>query len=407
MVQAYADQSVLMDFFDAPYIIVMHRDQEQAMELKVYLERQGFQVDLAHSGEEVYHLIYDLHPDLLILDLVMPDIDSLELCQQIKQDRRLGYLPVIMMTETQEENQRLAGMLSGADEYLSKPVVHKELLLRVQALMWNKQRIDNLLEQKKNLADSLATRDAELKEARLIANQVKMLQRHFIHNVNHELRTPLLQIKSSISMLSDIIRSAVSNKQAHTLAEMATQATARLEGVVQNITQLEVFENTRREPMVLKYAISAATKHFHRSWSHQEDTKRIQTYLGVDLPPVIGDQRAVTRILIALIENALKFSEPVQNVEISIRWLREDNVAWVGVKDYGIGIPEDKLEEIFEPFTQLDMGSTREYGGLGVGLTIAQMLARGMGTQIHVNSSVDEGSLFWFVMPILEDFEQE
>jgi two-component system phosphate regulon sensor histidine kinase PhoR len=247
-------------------------------------------------------------------------------------------------------------------------------------------------------------RDAELKEARRIANQVKMLQRHFIHNVNHELRTPLLQIKTSISMLSDIIRTAVSNKQAHTLAEKATQATARLEGVVQNITQLEVFENSRREPMVLRYAISAATKHFSRSWAHQEDTKRILTYLGVELPPVIGDQRAVTRILIALIENALKFSDADKNVEISIRWLREDNVAWVGVKDYGIGIPDDKAEEIFEPFTQLDMGSTREYGGLGVGLTIAQMLARGMGTQIHVKSTVGEGSLFWFVLPILEDF---
>lgn len=394
-------QSVLMDYFGSPHLVIMESDSQHAQELAQYLERQGFRVSVATSGQAVRDLITRQAPDLLIFDLIMPDVDSLELCQKIKLDSlALGYLPVIMLTETQEEHQRLAGMLSGADEYLSKPVVPKELLLRVQALLRIKRQIDQLTDQNATLVTDLEEHRAELEEAHQVAEQMRLLQRHFIHNVNHEFRTPLLQIKSSIAMLSTILKREVDNSQAHKLAAMATQATARLEGVFQNIAQFEVFENIRREPLVLKHAINSAVKHFQRSWAHQSNQQRIQTYLGVELPPVLGDQRAVTRLLINLIDNGLKFSEPDQPVEISVRLLEDQGVAWVGVKDHGIGIPPDRIDDIFKPFSQLDSGSTREYDGLGVGLTIAQMLARGMGTSIDVRSTPGAGSLFAFTLPL-------
>lgn len=406
MVEAYKKHSELVDFFDAPFLLLLHRDQKQALTLKDYLERQGFKVELVYLDHQAYTVVHEKKPDLVIVDTDKPDLEALDLCQTIKQDRSLGYLPIIMLTEEKGEDQRLSVMLSGADETMLKPFTPRELLLRVQAFMWTKRQIDSLIEQNTVLADNLAVRDQELSEAREIANQVRIIQRHFIRNVNHELRTPLLQIKTSISMLRDIVKNDVGNPQANTLATMATQATARLESVVQNITQLEIFEHTRREPMVLTHAVNVSIKHFQRSWSYNNVNRRIEAFLGVDLPPVIGDQRAVTRILVILIENALKFSEEDQPVEISVRWLKDEKMAWIGVRDYGIGIAEEDYERIFEAFTQLDTGSTKEYGGLGVGLSIARMLANNLGTDLIVDSTPGAGSVFSFKLPVLDTLEK-
>lgn len=383
----------LMDYYQNPYILLMSTDNAQAEELSDYLMRQGFRkIKISNSVRETETLIYETQPDMLILDVETPDYSLFELCQQIKHDREaIGYLPIALITEMQEDNWRLIGMLA-ADVYLFKPIQLWELLVQVMALMWFKRELDFLHHENEALED-------HLKQAQDMALKVKLIQRHFTRNVNHEFRTPLLQVKSSIAMLAKLLHEEVDIPKAHTLAEFAIQATARLENVFQNVAQFDVFDDTTPSPIDIKAVINSAIHHFKRIWVYQDDVERIEDFLEVDAPLVMGNQRALKEMLIKLIENALKFSPDDSRIQISLRLEPGQERVWVGIRDEGIGIAESDYANIFEPFVQLDPSTTREQNGLGIGLTIAQMLAEGMGTKIHVESKIDKGSLFWFTLP--------
>jgi len=115
---------------------------------------------------------------------------------------------------------------------------------------------------------------------------------------------------------------------------------------------------------------------------------------------VLADKLALGRLLQVLIENALKFSPPESPVYVLARYDGHDEV-WMGVQDFGIGIAEEEHEHIFDAFYQVERSSTRRYSGLGTGLALALLLARGMQTTIGLDSVVNEGSTFYFRLPVV------
>jgi signal transduction histidine kinase len=118
-----------------------------------------------------------------------------------------------------------------------------------------------------------------------------------------------------------------------------------------------------------------------------------------DLPPIMADKQGLSTVLQQLLDNALKFSEK-NGKDVEVIGKREGDKAYIAVRDYGIGIPEDKLKNIFDLFYQVDSSSTRPYGGLGVGLALVKLILEHHGTKIEVISQLDEGSTFYFYLPI-------
>lgn len=383
---------------EAPYILIVDDDSGTAQHLQHYLERQGYRASTVFSGEKALHQIETQRPDLLILDLTLPDLGGWEICQTIKERSDYGYLPIIILTDVQEQRQRLAGMLSGADDYMAKPIVDKDLLIRVQALLRTKTQIDHLIRENQHLTNNLQERNAELEAALLLASQTETLKSHIIESVSHELRTPLLQVKSSVAMLSDVIKEISTVERDHNIGRMATQAVARLEDLITNITQLHLIENLNLSPILLKDAVTQSLTLMRRSWSYQDQLDRVQQRIE-NVPPVLGHYRAVSRLLYILLENALKFSK--EKIEIHIHQM-DDKEVKIAVKDYGIGIAPEYHQQIFDTFFQIDKGSTRQFGGVGIGLSSAQMLARGLNTAVHVESEPTQGSTFWFILPIAD-----
>src|SRR5690606_38851856 len=111
-----------------------------------------------------------------------------------------------------------------------------------------------------------------------------------------------------------------------------------------------------------------------------------------------ADRKAVSRILFLLLDNAMKFSDNDQPIEVRTKRY-DDKTVWVGVIDYGIGIAPEHHARIFEPFFQVDTGSTKQYSGAGVSLAAAQILARSMNTEIEMESRQGKGSTFFFKLP--------
>lgn len=243
---------------------------------------------------------------------------------------------------------------------------------------------------------------AELKSKAPSSDEIDLLRNAIVRNVAHELRTPLLQVKSAVALLAE---DAGDNT---TLVELAMGATTRLEAGVKNITLLnelinESLEMRSFEPVVLRDIVELTTRNLRRSWEHKANVERIRVpHMPDSLPPVLGDKQRLAVALQLLVDNALKFSK--DSVDIIFRRMGDE--VHIAVRDYGIGIPQDKIDRIFESFYQVDSSTTKRYGGMGIGLSIVRFILDRHNTQVVVETEVDKGSTFAFSLPVAKPDER-
>lgn len=222
------------------------------------------------------------------------------------------------------------------------------------------------------------------------ADEIELLKNTIVRNVTHELNTPLLQVKSAVALIAEDV-------QNNTLVDYALRATARLESVVKNITQLAAsLGEGRMSALIVRECVESALRDLRRTWESKDQLTRVQVNIEDSLPFAYGDRLGITTVLQHLIDNGLKFSQGI--VEVSAR-LQADSIH-ISVRDYGIGIAPDHLDDIFESFYQVDASSRRSYGGTGVGLANVRLILDRHGVEIHVESVENRGSTFWFILPV-------
>jgi len=363
-------------------LVVADADNRAVRALQRRLQAGGYGVIAANSGEQVFQALHEQPVHAVIVSEKLRDSDGTIVCRKIKADSLSAYVPVILITEQgQNGNWPQSPPYTAPDATLSKPVDGEELLEWLNLLLSFKRQFDYRM---KKLVTQVQT-------AELVKSDI-------INNVSHEIATPLLQVKSAVSLLAEDIARNGTREQAR-VASMATQAVGRLEDVVNNIRQLARAHNIELGPVVLHEAVDLAIRHLERSWTRRGACERVVKQVDDDLPLVVGDKRALGHLLQLLLDNALKFSPPDTPVFIIASRLSDDRV-WVGVQDFGIGIPEEEHDRVFELGFQVDGSSTRRQGGTGTGLTLAMLLAQGMGSAIHLDSTPGEGSTFSFVLPV-------
>jgi signal transduction histidine kinase len=236
-----------------------------------------------------------------------------------------------------------------------------------------------------------AAADARLEEHRKSARELELLKNTIVNNVSHELKTPLLHVKAAVALLAE---DAANPK----LAEYATGATARLEAVVRNITQLAGSQDLNIGPLLIRECITYAITNLGRTWEHKEAVGRIQIAVDDHLPPVLGDRQGISTVIQLLLDNGLKFSQDTVTVSAHL----SADAVHVSVSDHGIGIAPDQREQIFDSFYQIDGSSTRPYGGTGIGLAIVRLILDRHHVRIKVDSKLGKGSVFSFSLPLAD-----
>jgi signal transduction histidine kinase len=289
--------------------------------------------------------------------------------------------------------ERTRGAAAGADEFLSKPFDHVELLTRVRALLRGKRLYDQLLAANSALEERVAARTAELARALDSLRGMDRLKSDIIANVSHELRTPLLHMKGYIDLLAEGAMGALTPKQAEGLA-VAQEALERLEGVVDDIVDFNSLheKHLALEPVYLpdvcRNVINANTGAAGRRRAS------VNLALAPEVPQVLADRVALTRVLRHLLDNAIKFGPSHQVVQLKVE-PAGPNVR-VTVRDRGPGLAPEELERVFDVFYQGDGSATRKAGGLGLGLALVKKLLEAHGAEIQVESAPGRGSSFWF-----------
>ncbi len=223
------------------------------------------------------------------------------------------------------------------------------------------------------------------------SDEIELLKNAIVQNVSHELKTPLLQVKSAVALIAE-------DAKDNSLSQMAVTATTRLETIVKNITLLAGSMNGGDiSPVIVSESVDLALRNLRRSWLHKNDIDRVEIHITDDLLPVHADKQGFSIIMQQLIDNALKFSKS-SGRPVEVHAYQTDNGIYIAVKDYGIGIAEDKLKQIFDTFYQIDSSSTRKYGGTGVGLAIVRLILEKHNVAIKVDSTLGEGSTFYFTL---------
>ncbi len=364
------------------------------------LRQANYDVHVTYRTADIWRFSAKLEPDLVVLITQRPDTDWLILCRHIKRDETLGFTPLLVITPDRE-----AGMISEADAYLVPPFENRELLATVHTLLRVKSQFDKLLSTNLELNGDLTKKNHHLERALHEAQTLEVIKNAIIQNVDHELRTPVLQVKSAISLLNETVLKELDAgvdqpSTEASILEMATKAIGRIHNAVENITQLSKSENISIEPMILRESIDMGIRQVNRSWTAQKLVPaRIEKRFDDDLPFVLGDKRGVSQVVALLLDNALKFSPGGTPVDILVR-VRNDRHIWVGIRDYGIGIAPEEITRIFELFYQIDSSTSRRFDGMGIGLALAKIILDKMNGTMQVESELGAGSTFWFALPI-------
>ncbi len=241
-------------------------------------------------------------------------------------------------------------------------------------------------------------RTAELQLALRKLSELNQMKNNFVANISHELRTPLTHVKGYVEILVTDSLGALNEEQKNAL-QVSQRAITQLEGLIDNLI---LFSQAARGEMTLHMAPvnlhNVAANIINYSNPKALDRKiTLHVEIKPNLPAVKADEEKITWVILQLMDNAIKFTPAGGRVSLTI--LREaDSLVSVSVTDTGIGIPKDRLHELFEPFHQLDGSSTRRYGGTGLGLALVRQILDAHGSVIDVRSEEGKGSTFKFTL---------
>lgn len=242
-------------------------------------------------------------------------------------------------------------------------------------------------------------RTAELQKALARVSELSQLKSNFVSNISHELRTPLTpltHIKGYLELLVSESLGAVSEEQRHAL-QVSQKSAENLEGLIEDLIMVSLASrgemSVLQEPVDIRRLANLVVK----SATDKAQKRGVTLHAMTDdeVPLVQADSQKIAWVLNQLIDNGIKFTPSGGRVIVNIK--REgENLVIVSVTDTGIGIPAERLNDIFEPFHQLDGSSTRHYGGTGLGLSLVREIIEAHGSMIEVQSLEGRGSSFKF-----------
>lgn len=300
-------------------------------------------------------------------------------------------------------NQNAAAQ-NGDRKTLGQTLLEMGVVTREQldtaSLQQVKQLQDMLLEINRQLENRVVQRTEELQRALQRLTELNQLKANFLAAISHELRTPLTHVKGFTEMLADEPGSGSLNDVQRDLLQSVMKAVSRLEELI--IELLEYAATARGEmklhlrPTPLLRVIEQA----HRDALPKAEKSHLVLRLQAPslLPEVSADEEKLRWMLAQLLDNAIKFTP--NGGEIVLQVEPRANRYRLTVRDTGIGIPPERLPELFQPFHQLDGSSTRRYGGAGLGLALVQRLAEAHHSKVEVKSTPGQGSEFAFELPM-------
>jgi two-component system sensor histidine kinase EvgS len=493
-------------------ILIVDDNPQNLRLLSGILKQKGHTVRSLRKGQMVMSSVLNSPPDIILLDIMMPEMDGYEVCRQLKADERTSGIPVIFISALDEVTDKIKGFSLGAVDYIAKPFQEEEVLSRVrthlsiyslqrslemensknqaiisaipdiifiqnrdgvfldshapniadlydmpenflgkkiteiappEAAEKNLQAIQNVCRTKamhiyeyslflrnelkhfeartvscgedrflsvvRNIT-SVKQREEELWQAKKKAEAASRAKSVFLANMSHEIRTPMNSVLGFLSLVLDDPAVPAHHRK---YLDTAYNSSKSLLNLINDILDISKLESGRLELEAIPFDLHVLMREVIGILDFRAKQKSLFLNLAIhEAVPrsVVGDPGRLKQILINLAGNAVKFTEKggitvtvkpcgaSGNSRQSTASSQQSATLHFSVADTGIGIPENRISHIFEPFTQADNSMTRKFGGTGLGTAISRQLTELMGGEIWAESEEGKGSTFHFTI---------
>jgi two-component system, sensor histidine kinase len=374
-----------------PPTVLVIDDQDASRFAKVQtLRRAGFHVHEASTGQTGLAALERVKPDILILDVNLPDISGLEISRRLRDTRDLDAMPILQISNTAiTAAEQVKGLEQGADVYLTEPIDATILVATVRALLRARQA-------EAALAGALERE----RHARGIAEEASRVKDDFIATLSHELRTPLNALMGWIFQLRHSKLDENARERALDSLERNARVQAQLIDDLLDISRIskgklrlhmQVVELRSVIDDVVATVRAAAAK------------KRLTLTVEKGEPCLLlADRARLQQVLTNLLSNAVQYTPELGSIDVRVAAAGTDCV--VQVRDTGAGIDPDFLPHVFDPFRQGESTMRRSHGGLGLGLSVVNQLVELHGGTVSAESAgPGSGSTFTVVLPAVGD----
>jgi DNA-binding response OmpR family regulator len=402
------------DFMNKNRILIVDDDPELARIIETTLKFAGLSTSVTYSGQDAITYAREDPPDVILLDMMLPSISGLEVCKTLKNDPLTSAIRIIFISGQTDQDDIVAGITAGADEYLTKPFSPTELLDLIEKALSE----DFIIPQKRQVdkaespTDQMSIYAQELRElyekeraerqalevAQMKLDDLENLKATLLNAVTHELLTPFTAVGLSLQILQQ--HSVWWSEEHRNSLDEHSQAIAKLHKRINGLVKCAELITKRRGPQRGYYQPYHVIQRPIEPAAIVAQTRNIDMRVLIprDLPKIYVDPELVGEAVFQMAHNAVKFNEQDGWVRINAYIL--DQYIVYEVSDNGVGLTAERVESLGQPFSNVTLALQRGQEGLGVGWAFVVYVAEVHNGWTHVESSgLGKGSTFQLAVP--------
>ncbi|MCI7400842.1 MAG: hybrid sensor histidine kinase/response regulator [Prevotella sp.] len=364
-------------------ILVVDDVVSNVLLLKILLTNEKFQVLTANNGNSCIETAKREHPDLILLDVMMPDISGFDTAVILKKEKETADIPIIFLTALNSPADLVHGFQVGANDFLTKPFNKEELVMRVmhQISLVAAKRI-------------IVQQNDELR--RTINNRDKMYS-----VIAHDLRSPMASIRMVLNLVVQTVSPEAIGPEMYYLIDKANKETEETHDLLDNLLKWTKSQTGRLKVAYQDFEVMDVVTGVYGIFTMIAETKNIALTMEENVTglKVRADKDMLNTVVRNFLSNAIKFTPEGSAIEIIVD--KKDDFAKISIRDHGVGIAPDRIEGLFHK-GETTYGTNNEEGS-GLGLQLCKDFAVKNGGDVMVESVLGEGSTFSVLVPILKD----
>ncbi|QPC83530.1 response regulator [Phototrophicus methaneseepsis] len=357
-------------------ILIADDNQSNVILLDRLLRQMGYETTPVYNGQAVIEAIETAEFDLVLLDVMMPDITGFTVLQWIRERYNLDQLPVILISALIEDENIIEGLELGANDYITKPIQVDILQRRVETQIKIKTSVDKHVYVEQQLKETTE------------------LQNRLMRIASHDLKNPLANIKLAITLLE-------TDLQDNTILQLASEQTDRMENIIHEFLELELIKHNTMQvnlsPMTYQENLIGVIAAYEAAAAAKGIT--IQCDLSDEI--IYADKNRLEQVLSNLVSNAVKYA--ALDTTISIWDSQEDDMLTFYVQNIGEAIKPEEMNKLFQPFSKMHTRPTGGEHSSGLGLWIVHQMMEAQHGEVGIDPDFKDGARFWVRLPLYQE----
>ena len=364
-------------------ILIVDDVTSNVLLLKILLTNEKFQICTASNGHQCVEMARSEHPDLILLDVMMPELNGFDTAVILKKDPLTADIPIIFLTALNSPSDLVHGFQVGAHDFLTKPFNKEELIMRVMHQISLVAAKRYIIEQNEKLK-------------RIISNRDKMYS-----VIAHDLRSPMASIRMVLNLCVNVVTPDMVGEEIFGLLDKANRESEETHDLLDNLLKWTKSQTGRLEVAYQNLELDDIVPGVVDIFTMIAEMKKIklQYIPSEEHLKVRADNDMMKTVVRNFISNAIKFTPEGKGIEVYYK--KSGEFAKISVRDHGVGIAPERIDTLFHK-GETTYGTGGEEGS-GLGLQLCADFARKNGGDVMVESTLGEGSTFSFLVPLLKE----